>query len=363
VPKFLVLLLALAFAAAPAASANEPPAPTPKLQFLGQQIFPTATFFEGTQFGGLSGFAYDHRRKLWYALSDDQTNMRFYTLRIATTATGPSVEIVDVTPLTDAAGVPFAALSADPEGLALTDRGTLILTSEGFATRLIDPWVREFSLDGRQIGTFPVPSAFFPNAAATRGVRQNLGFESAAVAPSGRYFFTGGEGALVQDGPPATVAAGSPARLLRYDLRTRSVERQFVYWTDPIAEPPVPSTQFAVNGLVELLPLDKDSLLAMERSFSVGAPDTGNTIKLYKIELGDADDVNGFDSLALLLGALEPAEKTLILNLDVLGIPLDNVEGMAFGRDLPDGRRSLVLVSDNNFSPAAFTQFLLFAVG
>ena len=55
-------------------------------------------------------------------------------------------------------------------------------------------------------------------------------------------------------------------------------------------------------------------------------------------------------------------EKSLLLNLDVLGIPLDNVEGMTFGPSLPDGRRSLVLVSDNNFSPAAFTQFLLFSV-
>jgi hypothetical protein len=166
----------------------------------------------------------------------------------------------------------------------------------------------------------------------------------------------------VQDGPPATVAGGSPARLLRYDLRTRALERQFVYWTDAIAEPPVPPTAFAVNGLVELLPLDKDSLVAMERSFSVGAPGTGNTIRLYHVELGGADDVNGFDSLALLLPTIEAAEKTLLLDLDALGIPLDNVEGMALGPDLPDGRRSLVLVSDNNFSPAAFTQFLLFAV-
>ena len=53
--------------------------------------------------------------------------------------------------------------------------------------------------------------------------------------------------------------------------------------------------------------------------------------------------------------------KELLLNLDALGIPLDNVEGMAFGPDLADGRRSLVLVSDNNFAPAQFTQFLLFA--
>jgi 3-phytase len=94
----------------------------------------------------------------------------------------------------------------------------------------------------------------------------------------------------------------------------------------------------------------------------VGAPDTGNTIKLYEVALPGADDVNGFDSLSTLLSGIEPVEKTLLLNLDTLGIPLDNVEGMTFGPRLPDGRRSLVLVSDNNFSAVAFTQFLLFAV-
>jgi len=35
---------------------------------------------------------------------------------------------------------------------------------------------------------------------------------------------------------------------------------------------------------------------------------------------------------------------------------------MTFGPDLPDGRRSLIMVSDNNFAPSQFTQFLLFAV-
>ena len=33
----------------------------PTLQFLGQQIVPTGTQFEGTEFGGLSGFAFDER--------------------------------------------------------------------------------------------------------------------------------------------------------------------------------------------------------------------------------------------------------------------------------------------------------------
>jgi hypothetical protein len=333
-----------------------------ELRFLGQQIIPTATQFQGTQFGGLSGFAYDRHRRVFYALSDDQTNVRFYTLRIDISTGVPAVQILAVTTLLDAAGQPFAPLSHDPEGLALTKRDTLVITSEGFASRLIDPWVREFSLDGRQLRSLPVPAPFLPVADGSRGVRQNLGFESAGTTPNGRYVFTGTEAALVQDGPPATLTNGSPARLLRYDLKRGTLDRQYVYWTDPIREPPVPATQFAVSGLVELLPLRTDELLSMERSFSVGAPGTGNKIRLYDVSLTRADNVNGFDSLATLLAGLRPAKKTLVLDLDELGIPLDNVEGMAFGPKLSHGRRSLILVSDNNFAPAQFTQFLLFSV-
>ena len=356
------LLTALAVLAALLTAGAAQAAPEVELEFLGEQIIPTGTQFQGTPFGGLSGLAYDERRNLFYAFSDDQVNVRFYTLRIGVSGGVPAVQIVGVTTIRDGSGQPFAPQTVDPEGLALTKDDTLVLTSEGFANRLIDPWVREFSLDGRQLGALPVPEPFLPNAAGTRGVRLNLGFESAGAPPNGRFVFTGTEGALVQDGPPATVGAGSPARLLRYNLQNGRLDRQYVYWTDPIAEPPVPPTQFAVNGLVELLPLNNQFLLAMERSFSVGVPCTGNTIKLYSVELPGADDVNGFDSLATLLAGLEPVTKTLLLDLDAIGRPLDNVEGMAFGADLPDGRRSLVLVSDNNFAPAQFTQFLLFAV-
>ena len=104
---------------------------------------------------------------------------------------------------------------------------------------------------------------------------------SAAVAPDGRHLFVGMEGALVQDGPVATLGNGSPSRILRYNLSTGRLDRQYVYVTDPVAEPPVPPSAFSVNGLVELLPFNTQFMLAMERSFSVGAPGTGNTVKLY----------------------------------------------------------------------------------
>jgi hypothetical protein len=361
------LVAASLFAAGTGANAR-PSAPVKELEFVGEQIIPTGTMFEGTQVGGLSSIAYDAGRDVFYVLSDDPSQFnpaRFYTLELDVSdgALDPGdVDVVAVTTLRDRSGQTFAPFSLDPEGLALTKDDELVVTSEGIANQLIDPFIARFGLDGRQLDDLPVPAAFLPNSSQTRGVRQNLGFESAETAPNGRFLFVGAEGALVQDGPAASLTTGSPARLLRYNLHTGRLDRQHLYWTDPIAEPPVPAGSFAVNGLVELVSLNNQFFLAMERSFSVGAPGTGNTIKLYAIKLAGADDVNGIDSLAPTLDQIRPVEKTLVLDLDELGIPLDNVEGMAFGPELPDGRRSLLLVSDNNFSAAGFTQFLLFAV-
>jgi hypothetical protein len=341
----LIALVAALVCATPAQAHH------PRLEFRGQAIVPTGTTFAGTVVGGLSSITYDARHDVYYTLSDDPSQFnpaRFYTvsLRVRDGRLGDGdVAFDDVTTLLAPDGQPYATGTLDPEGLALTRDRRLILTSEGFANAKppIDPFIRRYRLDGSFLASLPVPEAYLPNAEQTRGVRNNLGFESAGIV--GHHLFTGTENALVQDGPAATVATGSPSRLLRYDLRTGRPDREYVYETDPVAEPPSPSTAFSVNGLVELLPLSKHFLIAMERSFSVGAPGTGNTIKLYTVELHGAT-----------------AHKQLLLTLNTLGIPLDNVEGLTFGPRLRDGRQSLVLVSDNNFAAAQFTQFLLFAI-
>jgi hypothetical protein len=335
------VIAALALLPAPA---NAKP-PSNGLQFLGQAIIPTGTMFQGTTVGGLSSITYDERRGVYYTVSDDPAAVRYYTvgvdLRDGRLSDG-DVQFNGVTSLLAPGGAPYAPTSIDPEGLVLTKDGELVLTSEGYANTQVAPFVRRYSLGGRFLGDLPVPQTFLP--APDRGVRQNLGFESAGV--SGHSLFVATENALVQDGPAATIANGSPARVLRYDLRKNRLERQWFYETDPVAEPPVPPTAFSVNGVVELLPESKDRLIAMERSFSVGAPGTGNKIKLYSVSLHRG-----------------VARKTLLLNLDTLGIPLDNVEGLTFGPRLRDGRQTLVLVSDNNFAATQFTQFLAFAVG
>lgn len=333
----------------------------PAIEFRGQAIVPTGTAFQGTEIGGLSSITYDVRRGVFYTISDDPRDTRYYTvrLRVADGAlTDGDAQFTGVTRLQAPGGGPYAATDIDPEGLTLTRDHELVVTSEGYADSLVDPFVRRYSLAGTFLGDLDVPQAFRPNAEHTRGVRQNLGFESAGVSGTGGFLFTGTENALVQDGPAATLADTSPARILRHNLHTGRLDHQWVYVTDRVKEP---STVFSVNGLVELLPRSNAFLIAMERSFSVGAPGTGNSIKLYDVALPGATNVNGVESIAD-LRRVRPVRKTLLFDLDTLGIPLDNVEGLTFGPRLRDGRRSLVLVSDNNFAPGQFTQFLLFAL-
>jgi hypothetical protein len=57
-----------------------------------------------------------------------------------------------------------------------------------------------------------------------------------------------------------------------------------------------------------------------------------------------------------------PVKKELLLNSTSLGIFIDNLEGICRGPKLPDGRESLVMVVDNNFSPNQRSQVLVFAL-
>jgi 3-phytase len=311
------------------------------LDFIGETSFATGTVFQGTEVGGLSGITYDAVNDSFYAISDDRSQIdpaRFYTLNIDLGdghLDAGDVTFTDVTTLTDGNGQPFPAFSLDPEGIALSSRGTVFISSEGDANNLINPFVNEFSLAGQQFQELPVPAAFLPTADGTSGIRNNLAFESLTLSPNGRYLFTATENALAQDGPAASVDEGTRSRIVQYDAATGAVLHQFIYETDPVDAAPVPATAFATNGLVELIALDDTgTLLALERSFSTGV---GNGIKLYQVLTQVATDIKDFDAVGSTdIDAI--AEKKLLLDFADLGITLDNLEGMSLGPP-PVGRR------------------------
>lgn len=367
----LVALTIVALAAAGAAAASAGGQQTvASLEFRGTVSLPTGLEFAGTEVGGLSGITRDASRGVYYAISDDRSQInptRYYTLAIDL-ADGwldeGDITFVDVTFLRDRAGSIFPPLATDPEGIFLTRPGQLYISSEGdaLATPPIDPFVNRFNLVGAENRALPVPDKFLPDAAGTRGVRLNLAFESLTATPDRRHLYTATEAALSQDGPAADIGQASLARILEYDLGGKRPGREFVYVVDPVAEAPDPPNAFRVNGLVELLGLDDaGTFLAMERSFSVGK---GNTVVLYEITTEWATDVSGLDTL--LPGgspaSFVPVGKSFLLDFADLGLVPDNLEGLAFGPPMADGRLPLIVVSDNNFNPFQVTQFVVLAV-
>jgi len=82
------------------------------------------------------------------------------------------------------------------------------------------------------------------------------------------------------------------------------------------------------------------------------------------VNLQGAADIKDIDSLSDMDDPKPaPLAKVLVADIGELGVEPDNIEGMALGPDLDDGRRLLVLISDNNFQPSVQTnQVLLLAV-
>jgi hypothetical protein len=54
--------------------------------------------------------------------------------------------------------------------------------------------------------------------------------------------------------------------------------------------------------------------------------------------------------------------KTLLLNMDELGIYTDNIEGVTIGPVLPNGHKTLLFIADNNFTIVEKAQVLLFEI-
>ena len=373
------------------------------VDFLGAYLLPAQQIMD-TPVGGLSALAYDRQTDQFLALSDDRSNLapaRFYTLKISWRSTdnpnpsrasisdqnsAPSsvkagqtidrVTVENVTILRDESGEPFAAGEIDPEGLAITPRNTVLISSEGDVKQGIPPMIREFD---RKTGMatrspLPLPSRYLPGNAADgspQGIRDNLGFEALGIVPVGANpspvepfrAFTATEENLAQDLEPKPEKAEGDrptipprSRILHFSLGDGPPFpiSEHLYEMDPAS-----STAIS-NGLVDLMPLDQGGhFLSLERTFD---PLEGFGAKLFQVELGTATDTSSYANLRGALPDVKPAYKKLLLDFKTLGIPIDNLEGLTLGPQLPDGRQSIILVSDNNFREAQVTQFILLAL-
>jgi hypothetical protein len=354
--------------AQPVAKREAPPDRIASLRWIGSFTLPTGTVFEGTEFGGISGLDRAPDGRYW-ALSDDRDAPRVYALRIDLDQRGlHGVQIEQVVKLLGADGQPLPARTADPEAIRLTAAGQLLIASEGHwsadAARRHQPFVHAFTTGGSFARAFELPPGFGLIDNRTTGARNNKVFESLAIAPGGSVFVANEE-ALIDDGPVATPEAGSWLRVMKLGPASGTPVDQYAYALPPIPlRRPLGEGRAAVsradNGLTELLALNEDSFIAVERAY---VPGEGVTVRLVlsRIE-ATTTEVSQIKSLPN--AVFQPMSRQLLLELPIPlnGLLIDNIEAIAWGPLLANGNRSLILVSDNNFSRLQTTQFLALEV-
>ena len=307
------------------------------LKLLASFEIPQGTAIDGAPFGGISGIDYDRRTGDWLMTSDDRSDKaptRFFVGRLDE----KGLRLTGQVPLRreDGSTFPGGATQgerADAEALRIDPlSGDLVWSTEGDAPRGFDPAVRRMDRKGAAKGAIPTPFSF------KDGARPNLTLEGLSFSPDGRWLWASMEAPLVQDGPVSSVAAGGVTRIAKLD-RQGKVAAQYAYRLDPIQAAPA---RRGDNGISEILALDANRLLVLERS---GVEDASGRFayhcRLYVVDVR------------------KPLTKQLVLNFDRLaGVPTSNLEAMAWGPER-NGRRTLVLMSDDNFDPAAPTRVVI----
>lgn len=377
----MLMLLLFTGCALPQISAEERIFLPITVELLDVVTLPRQTF-EDTVVGGLSALTYDRNRDVFYALSDDRGGFappRFYTLAmgIADAATEQptigSVSVADVTLLRDAAGEVYERDRLDPEGMVLSPRQTLFISSEGIASTASPPALNEYDLEtGRLMTEFRIPDRFLPSPdldatapeATPRGIRSNQGFEALALGPTfsaGDFepfrLFMAAESALAQDfdnNPANPLTSRFLHYLIAPEQSTLIAEHAYPLSLEP--------TGTVSHGLTELVAIDAGGhFLALERAYGI----RGFEIKLFQLATGGATDISKFPRLVSLEG-VNPIWKQPVLDFATLDISdtsenvIQNLEGMTLGPGLPNGAVTLWIISDDNFADDQTTQIWLF---
>lgn len=354
---------------------TQPSAGITSLQYIGGYVIPNNLLFAGTTIGGLSGIDYDAKHEKYYLISDDRSDKnpaRFYTAAVFITQKGiDSVRFTGVNNMLQYNGTvypnnnqdPFH--TPDPEAIRYNPVShQLVWTSEGERivkekdTVLVNPLVTGISTRGNYIDSFFLPANLIMHA-IEKGPRQNGVFEGLSFADNYKTLYVNVEEPLYEDGPKADITDNNAyIRILKFDVATKNNIAQYAYKLSPVAYPPIPATAFKINGVSDILSIDKNKLLVIERSFSSGRLPC--TIKIFIADLQSATDISNI----VLKGNNNfiPASKKLLLNMDDLGIYIDNIEGVTFGPALPNGHKTLLFIADNNFNAVQKTQLLLFEV-
>lgn len=253
--------------------------------------------------------------------------------------------------------------ASDAESIRVDPRtGELIWSSEGDARDGFGPAIRSMKVDGTPIAKLPLPRMFQFDPTSRISPRSNLSIEGVTFTNQGLVLWFSMEAPLIQDGPVASRDAGARVRFTALDRRSGGLLHQYAYHLEPIG--PVPPDRLADNGVSDILAIDAGHFLVIERS-GVQQDDKEFRFRprLYCASTRHATAVGGLASLRDTV--VRPMAKRLIFDFTAIATPrIDNVEGVTWGPSLANGHRSLLFVTDNDFSTKRPpTQLIAFDAG
>lgn len=325
--------------------------------------------------GGISAIEYTGENDEYLVLSDRghddgettfQCRMHSIRITIDPVASDPvKLDLIGSQILRDSQRRPFVGESSqlqasenfghrlDPEGLRIAGPDQLLICEE------YGPTILKFDRAGTQVGSISVPLDFqIEHPAAGKndenrnnksGRASNKGLEGIAISPDGNTLTCVMQNVMLQDGrrDKDGKPKGNHCRLLQVDCRTGR-SRQFVYRLDDPA-----------YVLSEILAISATQFLVIERDGESG--DAARCKQIKQIDLSVATDISDLNCLPPdeLPGDIRAAEKSTYLDMldakyALAGVAMpEKLEGLAFGPDLPDGRRTLVIAVDNDFEKDA----------
>ncbi len=315
-----------------------------QLKFLDEYIIPNDLVVDSTLVGGLSGI--DYHNGMYYIVCDQDYNPRFYKADIQV----EDAKFISVS-IDSAIAVSVPDKTLDLESIVVdVSSNDILLVSEGDIKKGKDPSFIKVNSKGEFIYDYEIPPYF--KAQGSQAPRHNGVFEGLTSSFDKKGYWIATELPLKEDGPkPKFTETTSPVRFTYFD-RNGEATKQFAYLLDRIEKKPSDG-EFGVNGVTDILGYAENKLLVIERSYSSGYKNEGNTIKIYTVDYADA--VNTITTDKLTKDNYYPVKKELVFNFESIRHELtnksiDNIEGITFGPKLMNGNNSLIFISDNNFN-------------
>lgn len=345
------------------------------LRFIGSQTVPYNTQFDHTKVGGISGITYQPTTHRWLLISDDRSEQnpsRCYEAKLNYNQNHfNKIKLQSMHFLKQPNGSNYTNknhykdnpqdIVADPESIRFDPLYKQIMyTSEGDRSLGLNPFIRLASLQGDFITEIPISHTQKMDQHAKHGFRNNLALEGSTFSADGHSIWTATEAPLIQDGKSPTPTTEGLSRITQYDRQGRLLN-EYAYRLDAIPKSPGKGKE-AENGVSELLAINNHEFLTLERA-SVQSSDNSyhNYVRIYKINTDQATDIKNQESLKQT--KIHPVKKELIVDLNKEDIGhIDNIEGITFGKQLPNEHDSIVIVADNNFNKAQKQQFMAFEV-